>query len=742
MQKKSILFPVFLLLFLLDYTHAQTSPNFWTKLPTHSFELLGSYRGIPTHYNPVTLDDAGIRSFLQSLPKERDHLPGKPLLIPFPDGSFQRFELVAYSMMEPALAQKYPEIKTFLGKGLDDPYANIRISMTPEGFSGIIHHLDGTIYIDPYPAVNQQLYFVYDKKAYRAARTFAEGSLPQDQVPGGGIPLMPLNSGQELRTYRIAIATTGEYSAFHGNTKSQVMAAIITTLNRVNSIYEREVAVRLILVNNNDRIIYLNPNNDPFTNNNSVLLIDESQATIDAEIGTANYDIGHVFSTGAGGLALTGVCIEGIKANGVTGTSSPIGDPFDVDFVAHEIGHQFGALHTFNSVRGACQGNRVASVAYEPGSGSTIMAYAGLCGSDNLQLNSNDYFHHISYAEIVNYITLDSGNTCGTLTPTGNTPPEVSTTVGNMVIPLNTPFELVGSATDADGDSLSYCWEQYDTGPAGSPRNPSGNAPIFRSFAPTASPFRIFPRIEDLVENTATLGETLPTYGRPLNFRLTVRDHNPNGGGVDFVPAFFTVSQFAGPFKVTFPNTFSTIWIRNPELRVPIQWDPANTTLAPISLDSVSIHLSLDGGYTYPYLLERSVPNLGMASVKLPLLNSDSARIKVKALGNVFFDISDENFSIKLDLVGLDPLANSLHVQISPNPVADFLFIQMGENFQAESLIEIFDLQGKSLLSQGAVTMVQKEGFTEMDLRKLSRGLYVLRLRSKNQFHTQKIIKQ
>ena len=358
--------------------------------------------------------------------------------------------------------------------------------------------------------------------------------------------------------------------------------------------------------------------------------------------------------TGGGGQAggIGVVCIAGSKAQGETGLPNPVGDAYDIDFVAHEMGHQFGADHPFNGEGSNCGGgNRNPGTAFEPGSGSTIMAYAGICGSaDNLQANSDPYFHTGNYEEMQGFIaTL----TCGTTAATGNTAPVVTAPAGGKTLPIGTPFKLTATATDAQGDPLTYSWEELDLGPAGSPTSPQAtgqNVPLFRSFVPSASGTRYFPRLSNLLNNTSVIGERLPTVSRALTFRCTARDQHSGSvgviGGVDYSALVrLTVNAVAGPFIVTAPNT-AVSWVGGAAQTV--TWNVANTTAAPVSCATVNLRLSLDGGLTYPTTLATGVPNNGSAIVVAPSPSSTQtqARIMVEAADNYFFDISNANFTI------------------------------------------------------------------------------------------------
>jgi hypothetical protein len=627
---------------------AQTSPDgLWSLVPDAVAKTAvqgGKQTWVtPQIYGGFTLNSIGLNSKLLTAPNESStplSLSASEITLPLPDGSFARFAYVESSIMEPALQAQFPDIRTYAGMGIDDPSMSVRFDLTPAGFHAQILSPNGAVYIDPYFR-DGSMYASYAKASYAKS-----APLSPCLVQGGQVAARPKAAkssvGTTLRTYRIAVACTGEYAAFHGGTTPAAQAAIVTTINRVTGIFELEFSVRLSLVSNTS-IIFLNGLTDPFTNDDSATLINESQAQIDALVGDSNYDIGHTFSTGAGGLASLGVvCFSGFKGSGVTGIAAPVGDAYDVDYVAHEIGHQFGGNHPFNGQDGGCTGgNRNGPTAVEPGSGSTIMAYAGICGADDLQLHSDPYFNAVSFEEIVAYIT-GFGGTCPVLSATGNSIPTVNAG-GSFTIPRSTPFALTASGSDANGgDVLTYCWEEQDLG-AQAPltAGDDGSIPLFRSIAPTVSPTRTFPNLSDLIANTPTDAEKLPTTNRTMAFTVTVRDNRANGGGVNNDNATITVTTSAGPFVVTAPNTAGTL-----SGLAAVTWNVANTNGAPVSCANVKISLSTDGGLTYPTILSASTLNDGSESVTLPNITTSTARVKVEAVGNIFFDISNADFSI------------------------------------------------------------------------------------------------
>jgi len=556
---------------------------------------------------------------------------GLTLQVPLPEGELVDFVLAYDSILSPEMQAKYPELRTYTGHAVGDTSVQGRFDYTPKGFHGMFSHNGKYVYVEPKP----------DGSGHYVSYNHTLSSPFQDQV------LKYLQTNQveteqsrvaaraniESRTYRLIVSATGEYSQYHGGTEALTRAAITTAINRVNQVYNSDLAVELQLVNFN---IYTNADTDPFTDSNASQDIGRNHDDLTSKFGSNAFDVGHIFTTGGGGLAALGaVCDDFRKGAGVTGRSDPETDAFYIDYVAHELGHQFGANHTFNGNRDNCQGgNRNDPTAFEPGSGSTIMAYAGICGSDDLQVNSDAYFHAASIKEINDYLATQN---CETVEVSATEVPAVNAG-SDHTVPASTPLVLTGSATGTG--SLTYVWEQMDSGTGSSNLTTDlGNGPLFRSWTPTAEPKRYLPRLEDVIDGTLAKGETYATTSRDLNFRLTVRDGN---GGVSSDDLLITVDANSGPFSVISPTTNATI-VGNAN----VEWDVAGTAQAPVSCSTVDILLSTDGGVTFSQTLLSATNNDGSESVDFPTQAHNNARLMIQCSNNIFFAVS-KGFSIAL----------------------------------------------------------------------------------------------
>ena len=629
---------------------------------------------VPTSYKTFRLNGGALIGILDSAPEEfsaNSRFQQTVLTIPMPDGKYERFLIEHSLVVEPGLLTKYPELsRTYNGRGIDNPNATIRLDYLNQAFHAMVLSDRGTVYVDPYAKGDTENYISYRKTELPRTRGFYCGfekenpdvfNLLDYWESRASDPIDSVINGSQLRTYRLALGATNEYCTVFGGAAG-AMAAMTTSMNRVNGVYEKDVAIRMVMVANNNLIVYAsdttncggvacNTGNDPYTNSSGSAMLSQNQTALDAAIGTANYDIGHVFSTGGGGVAtLNSPCNPSTKARGVTGLPNPTGDGFDIDFVAHEMGHQYGGQHTFNAF---CGGNRSGGAAYEPGSGITIMGYAGVCGSADLAAHSIDTFHVKSLEQIVAF--REGGGNCGPATSTGNTPPAVSIVGGSSWnIPKGTPFTLNATATDVNGDSITYDWQQYDLGPSSPPDDDSDGQPrpLFRPYLPLTTGTRTYPSMEHVLQNAnvppATTGgfvtgEILPSITRTMQFQVVARDNRPNGGGINTATATLNVDGASGPFVVTSPNTNVT-WTGNSSRT--ITWNVAGTSAAPVSAANVRILYSNDGGTTFPTVLSASTPNDGSQNVTIPPGNTTTARIKIEAVGNIFFDVSNVNFTV------------------------------------------------------------------------------------------------
>lgn len=581
---------------------------------------------------------------------------GKKAIIMFPvkDGSLKSFNISHSSVMPEALAKKYPNIASYKGTATDDPQTKISIQKGPEKLHFMLYEQGEPVFFIQSPG-HKDAYQLYSKDEYikkaadtlpkMSCSTHKEHKISEKDYFEKSAKLAAsdeLSWSGSLRTYRLAISTTGEYTDYHGGTVEDALAAIVVAVDRMNTIFSSEIGVNFELIENTDEAIFVDPELDPYTNDEPETALEEAREEIPNIIGNENFDIGHCFTSHGGGIAYLGVaCRNSHKAGGISGLTRPEGDPFVVGILCHEMGHQLNAAHTYNSNNESCS-SRSEQTAYEPGSGSTIMAYGGLCGSHNVSSGGDeDYFHVASLEQMITYTTTSSGSTCGTITEVDNAAPEVDALPQELHIPQSTPFELTAQASDPDSDELTYCWEQYDLGPAGHPDEPEGQAPLFRSYRPDNNATRTFPSLE-VLRGGSVKGEYLPDYAREMNFKVTVRDQHPVAGAA-------SIAHIA--FEVTDGDPFEVLSWNDPGITLEagtvdtIRWDVANTTAAPVNCAAVDIFFSEDGGATYN-LLKKNTANDGETTITIPNQLTTEGRFKVKASDNIFFDINNEDLEI------------------------------------------------------------------------------------------------
>ncbi len=687
------------------------------------------------------LDASVLQTQLQAAPQE--FLGNfQRIQLPLPDGSLQAFDIANSPIMEAGLAQKYPHFQTYAGYAVANKSMSMRCGWTSQGFHAFMLSSEGDIYI--LPTEKEDLYIIYYGKHEIG------GTKPEHMCGFAGMETQSykndtsyeaLQSGDQLRLIRTAIATTGEYTEERANGNIENgLASVVRITNNMNAIFERDVAARLLLVDDNDRLIYPNPNTDPY-DIDAFRMLQQNVENINQVIGRENYDLGHVLAFniegGVGGVAsfVGNFCTQQAAA----GVSAFFDNEARlVRTTAHEIGHQLGADHTWsNCGEDLNETQRSSNTSVEPGSGTTIMSYAGACAENDVADRAYPFFHGISIRQMNS--RLDDASTCYRIMETGNTEPIVRVDSPNgLWIPISTPFELIATATDVDGDELTYSWEQFDTGPISELGIPMGNTPTFRAFQPTTLPARVLPQRITIQFNREDDTEVLPTYTRNFLFNIVVRDNRSGGGGVVLKPSNFSATETSGPFTVLSPNSEDTVWSEGQEVEV--TWDVADTDMAPVNCDAVDILLSYNNGFSYLDTLAHAVPNNGSAIVSVPIGRTNNrCRLKVKATNNIFFDISNSFFPVVEGMVATDETLVNNKLKVLPNPAKDKLWIALEDGTNAPLQLRLYDMRGHVLKQLQSTNLSNTQ---TLDVSDVPAGVYYLKGVQAGKSYVQKVVIQ
>ncbi len=733
MSVKQILLFTFLVL-----THMLQGQKYWFPFQPPN-AIVNKYNDV-NHSQFLSLDTSTLKLHLWNASEEFqvEWSAANTIFLPLADGTLSPFAVLESSIVKEGFAKKHPEIKTFIAQSKDKKYT-ARIDWTKNGLHAYISGGETTQLIDPIKGSKTQ-YIVYDlnqlnyKSSISCATEALSDAIPIDEsIANQAI-------GEELRILEMAISTTGEFARASITDTEDPLSVVITLTNRLNAIYERDLSLRFVLVDNNDQLIFSDPDTDPFNNRSGTILSDNVEI-LDSIIGRENYDIGHVISADiTGGIAgqaiLAGVCSSTKGAavssffdsnNDVLGAQNGLLETF-----AHEVGHQLGASHTWNSCGNANQGQRSSSSAVEPGSGTTIMSYSGACGSDNIS-PSIQYFHGFS---IMQMNQLLSSVSCEEEIATGNIPPNITILhPEGLYIPINTPFELTAAANDPNDDLLTYSWEQFDLGSATALGFPAGSAPSFTTLLPDSSGNRILPKRINLLLNREDIAEVLPFYERDFEFRVVVRDNNPNGGGVTQKRYKFSSTEQASNFRINILNERGSEL--NGQQEIDVLWEVGNTDQPPVNCNAVDILLSYNNGLTYPDTLAHAAPNTGIATVVVPNKATRRGRLKVKAANNIFFDISDQFFTILEDDLTNTNDESFTKFTIAPNPSNEYVFIQLPKQLSNTASLTLWNINGE-LLKKIAPSKQQ----IKLDLSIFPSSMYFLKLEDENGFWVEKVIKK
>lgn len=638
-----------------------TAQSLWTEVKESQMTLRSGdeVRTLPSHYKTYALDFDNIEKLARTAPHERITLTGKShveIALPMPDGSFDTFEVYYSPTMQSGIAAKYPHIRSYKGISINDPLTTVRFDFGDSGFHGAIHSPAGIFYIDPYAANNKDYYLTYNVKDDKSGLPDGIPTCGVDHEAKTAATAVKGYSGSRedivpLRVYRLAIACTGEYGAWKGSVE-QAMSDINTGVNRMNQVYENEASIRYVLVDRNDELLFFDALNDQYANTSSGgAMLSANTAIISGIIGVNAYDIGHVYhrACDVGGIASLGsLCANSRKGAGVTCHSNGNLDYFAVSVTAHEIGHQMDAQHTFNNCD---EDNETLANGFEPGSGSTIMSYAGLCGpAKNVQNTADGYYHTGTLIQVYNHTRIGLGDTCGEKEDFGNHEPTITLPElyqRGLTIPENTAFYLQGAATDMDGDALTYAWDGMNAGPLSPLGSPIGEAPHFRAFPPSTNPVRYFPSMDNVFLNSFDRTEVMPRGSKTMKFNFTARDNNPTGGTAVWEEVKFDVRPTDEQWEITNATSGQSLAVGTD---LTLEWNVAGTDQPPFNTKFVDIYLSdyrsdeFDINNLIPLAIR--VPNDGVHTVSIPNVQTNRGRIVLLAHDNIYFDVYNFNIQV------------------------------------------------------------------------------------------------
>ncbi|WP_081669573.1 zinc-dependent metalloprotease [Winogradskyella psychrotolerans] len=737
---------------------AQIKSGFWYQ---KSDVLNSEYKkwdrvSMPNAYTVYGLNIDQLFDKIKSAPNRllSDNTNGIVVSFPSADGLYEDYEVFDAPVLSKELQLELSDVRSFVGTSLKNKGKTIRFSISLFGLKAVIFDTDNSVqYIDSLTK-DRKFYIAYSKNDIPLSETqiscLTEDSEEQiaSSLDARMNPAARNANDGKLRNFRLALSCTQEYATYHISQaglsgasdtvkKNTILAVMNDVMTRVNAVYERELAVTMTIVDNNRNVIFIT---DSFLTNDDIsVLIDESQFFIDAFIGEP-YDIGHMLSTSGSGLAQVYSPCTNNKARGVS--SSLFGPSAGYSFestLMHEMGHQFGARHTYNA--NTCASAATASTAYEPGGGTTIMSYAGICGNQsNIQSQADLYFHQVSLDEMWSNITFGN-STCAEQLSISNSSPTANAG-NNYTIPFRTPYKLVGSATDdKDVALLTYCWEEYDLGASNTaPSDFTADGPVVRSFSPSANNVRYIPRLEDYVGNVnnSTSWERLMLIGRNLNFKLTVRDNDIQGGQIGVDEMTIAVTNSAGPFVVNSQNTFDISYVGNSSQEV--SWNVASTNTGAVNTQNVNILLSTDGGLNFDTVLLSNTPNDGNETVTLPNIDAASCRIMVEAVGNIFYNINRRDFEIQQSL-SVDDFGFDNNLSIHPNPNKGEFTISFDSrvNNNDDVKVDVYDISGrlvyKNSFSNNSISFNET-----VNLRGVASGVYIANISKGNTITSKKVI--